>query len=75
MISSDYMGLKHREPEEGHNPTGLGSAPAEPGNEEQAQEWLGAMYMEGVRRLGRGATFELVNFSKVSNRGLWLARS
>jgi hypothetical protein len=52
------------------DPTGLGTAPMEVGNEEQTSEWLGAMYAEGVRRMGRGATFDLVNFSKVANKGL-----
>ena len=50
--------------------TGLGRAPMEPGNDEQAEEWLGMMYEEGVRRMGRGATFDMIQFSQVSNRGL-----
>jgi hypothetical protein len=40
------------------------------GMEELAHEWLGHLYTVAVQRMGSGATFEQVRFSKVAMKGL-----
>ena len=50
--------------------TGYGNAPETSGNFEIAEEWLGEIYISGIRRLEGGATFQQVNFPKVAKKGL-----
>jgi hypothetical protein len=54
----------------GWDKTGYGEAPSVIGNHEVAEEWLGEMYLAGVRRLGGGGTFEQLRFSRVARKGL-----
>jgi hypothetical protein len=50
--------------------TGYGSVPGTTGNHDVAEEWLGEMYRVGVKRLGGGAQFSQIRFSKVARKGL-----
>ena len=54
----------------GWDKTGYGQAPETSGNHDLAEEWLDAMYTTGVRRMGGGAQFEQVHFSKVARKSL-----
>ena len=42
--------------------SGFGAAPTAPHCHETAHEWIGLMYLEGVARLGGGATIDQVRF-------------
>jgi hypothetical protein len=50
--------------------TGYGVFPAEEGNHDVAEEWMGEMYAAGVKRLGGGGQFEQIQFSKTARKGL-----
>ena len=50
--------------------TGFGSGVMAMGNEEMAKEWMGLLYLQGVKKMGRGCLFEQIRFSKAARKGL-----
>jgi hypothetical protein len=50
--------------------SGFGPTPIAPNCQETACEWLGIMYLTGVQRMGKGATFAQIHFSAVAQKSL-----
>ena len=50
--------------------TGFGAGVMAMGNEEMAKEWMGLLYLQGVKKMGRGCLFEQIKFSKAARKGL-----